>query len=76
MSMTEKLTIAIDAALETARDEYREAVLALANVEASKATSPNREPANVDRIHHARTRVIALEAAREEMVLATEEGDL
>lgn len=64
---TEELTNALDAALITARAEYRQAVIELAECEAGKASSPNREPANVDHIHHARTRVIALEAAREEL---------
>lgn len=67
MSSTDELTNALDAALVTARAEYRQAVIELAEGEAGKASLPDREPADVDRIHHARTRVIALEAAREEL---------
>ena len=67
MASAEDLTKALDAALVTARAEYRQAVIELAEREAGKASSPAREPADVDRIHHARTRVIALDAAREEL---------
>ena len=67
MASAEDLTNALDAALVTARAEYRQAVIELAEREAGKASSPDREPADVDRIHHARTRVIALDAAREEL---------
>ena len=74
MSTAENLTNAMNAALDTARAEYRKAVLELANHEAAKAISADREPANVDHIHHARTRVIALEAAREEMARMIDEG--
>ena len=76
MSTSEHLTNALDEALETARDEYRNAVLELATQEASKPTSSRRELANVDRIHHARTRVIALDAARDELARMIEEGAL
>jgi len=76
MSTTENLTMALDAALEMARAEYRTAVLELATHEASKPTSSERELADVDRIHHARTRVIALDAAREEMVRMIDEDGL
>lgn len=74
MSTEEHLTNAMDAALDTARVEYRNAVLELAMEEARKHDSSNREPANVDRIHHARTRVIALDAAREELTRMIDEG--
>lgn len=67
MASIDDLTNALDAALITARAEYRQAVIELAEREAAKTSSPDREPADVDRIHHARTRVIALEAAREEL---------
>ena len=76
MSTSEHLINALDEALETARDEYRNAVLELATQEASKHTSSHRELANVDRIHHARTRVIALDAARDELARMIEEGAL
>lgn len=74
MSTAENLTNAMNAALDTARAEYRNAVLELARDEAAKPVSGDREPANVDHIHHARTRVIALEAAREEMARMIDEG--
>ena len=67
MSTFDELTSALDAALVTARAKYRDAVLQLATVEASKSPSSGREPADVDHIHHARTRMIALDAAREEL---------
>ena len=67
MPTTEELTSALDAALTTARAEYRNAVLELAVRAAGKDTSSDREPADVDHIHHARTRVIALDTAREEL---------
>ncbi|WP_267397756.1 MULTISPECIES: hypothetical protein [unclassified Sphingomonas] len=67
MPKAEELTSALDTALTTARAEYRKAVLELATLEAGKDTSSDREPADVDHIHHARTRVIALDAAREEL---------
>lgn len=76
MSTAENLIKAMDAALGTARVEYRNAVLDLATEEGRKHASSGREPANVDRIHHARTRVIALEAAREELSRIIDEGAL
>lgn len=74
MSTAKNLSNAINAALDTARAEYRNAVLELATDEERKHTSSNREPADVDRIHHARTRVIALDAAREELTRMIDEG--
>lgn len=74
MSRAENLINAMEAALDTARVEYRNAVLKLATDEGSKPASSDREPANVDRIHHARTRVIALDAAREELTRMINEG--
>lgn len=67
MPTAQELTNALDTALVTARAEYRSAVLELATREAAKDASDRREPADVDRIHHARTRVIALDHAREEL---------
>lgn len=67
MASTDELTNALDAALITARAEYQQAVIELAEREAAKTSSSNREAADGDHIHHARTRVIALEAAREEL---------
>ncbi len=58
---------ALDAALVKARTEYRNAVIALAKAEAAKGDSSTAELANVDHIHSARTRIIALEAARHEL---------
>jgi len=69
-----ELANALDTALDTARAEYREAVIELAAREAAKDSSPAREPADVDRIHHARTRVIALDAARDELSKIIDEG--
>lgn len=74
MTTAENLMNAMDAALDTARTEYRNAVLELATDEERKHGSSNREPANVDSIHHARTRVIALDAAREELTRMIEDG--
>ena len=74
MPTPEDLTSALDAALVTARAEYRNAVLHLATDEASKDLSSDREPADVDHIHHARTRVIALDAAREELSRMIDDG--
>lgn len=69
-----ELTSALDAALTTARAEYRQAVIELAAQEAAKDAAPDRELADVDRIHHARTRVIALDAARDELSHIIDEG--
>ena len=74
MSTGETLVNALDKALITARDEYQRAVLELATLEARKETSSDREPADVDHIHQARTRTIALEAAREELVRMIADG--
>ena len=69
-----ELTSALDAALAMARAEYRQAVIELATREAAKDSSVTREPADVDRIHHARTRIIALDAARDELSTIIDEG--
>ncbi len=74
MVSSNELTTALDAALVTARAEYRKAVVELATREVGKDTSTSREPADVDHIHHARTRVIALDAAREELSRMIDEG--
>jgi hypothetical protein len=74
MASADELTNALDAALATARAEYRQAVIELAAREAAKDLSPTREPADIDRIHHARTRVISLDAAREELSRIIHEG--
>jgi hypothetical protein len=74
MVLSEELTAALEAALVTARDEYRKAVIQLATHEAKAVDVPVREPADVDRIHHARTRVIALDAAREELARMIDES--
>ena len=74
MVSANELANALDAALDTARAQYRKAVIELAAREAAKNESPDREPADVDHIHHARTRVIALDAAREELSQIIEEG--
>jgi hypothetical protein len=74
MVLSEELTTALETALVTARAEYRKAVIQLATREAKSVAVPAREPADVDRIHHARTRVIALEAAREELARMIDES--
>lgn len=74
MPTTEELANALDTALATARAEYRSAVLELATSEAAIGVASDREPANVDHIHRARTRVIALDHAREELTLMIDEG--
>ena len=74
MASSDEMTSGLDEALGTARAEYRKAVIKLAAREAAKDTSPLREPADVDRIHHARTRVIGLEVAREELSRMIDEG--
>ncbi|RYF13800.1 MAG: hypothetical protein EOO77_15020 [Oxalobacteraceae bacterium] len=74
MPTFEELTSALNAVLVTARAEYGNAALQLATDEASKVRSSNRELAAVDHIHRARTRVIALEAAREELSRMVNEG--
>lgn len=76
MPTSEELTSALDAAIVTARAEYRDAVLQLATDEASKDPASDRDPADVDHIHHARTRVIALDAAREELSRMVDDGVL
>ena len=76
MVMAEELTAALDTAIVTARAEYRRAVIELATREAANDAALVREPADVDRIHQARTRVIALEAAREELSRMIDEGSL
>lgn len=74
MVSANELTNALDAALDTAHAEYREAVVELATREAAKDASSARDLADVDRIHHARTRVIALDAAREALSTMVDEG--
>lgn len=74
MKSSDELVIALDMALATAHTEYRNAVVQLAEREAAKDSAPSREPADVDHIHHARTRVIALDAAREELSQMIDEG--
>lgn len=74
MVLSEELTTALETASVTARAEYRRAVIELATREARPVAVPVREPADIDRIHHARTRVIALEAAREELARMIDES--
>jgi hypothetical protein len=74
MVVAEELASAVEAALVTARAEYRKAVIQLATREATKTDASVRELADVDRIYHARTRVIALEAAREELACMIDDG--
>lgn len=74
MASANEMTSALDVALATARAEYRDAVIELATAEAAKDLGPAREPADIDRIHHARTRVIGLDAAREELSRMIDEG--
>jgi hypothetical protein len=74
MASADDMTNALDMALVAARSEYRDAVVELATREAAKDVSGAREPADIDRIHHARTRVIGLDAAREELSRMIDEG--
>lgn len=74
MASSDEMTNALNVALAKARAEYRDAVIELATAEAAKDLGPAREPADIDRIHHARTRVIGLDAAREELSRMIEEG--
>lgn len=74
MKSSSEMINALDMAIATANIEYRNAVIQLAEREATKDSAPSREPADVDHIHHARTRVIALDAAREELSRMINEG--
>ena len=56
-----------DAAIERARKAYQKAVVELAQSESAKDRSIDDGLADVDQIHRTRTRVIALEAARDEL---------
>jgi hypothetical protein len=76
MASADDMTNALDMALVAARAEYRDAVVELATREAAKPVSSARDPADIDRIHHARTRVIGLDAAREELSRMIDEGAL
>ncbi|MGI4811686.1 MAG: hypothetical protein ACRYF2_26745 [Janthinobacterium lividum] len=58
---------ALDAAIELARKAYQRAVIELAQSESAKDRSIDDGLADVDQIHRTRTRVIALEAARDEL---------
>ena len=57
---------ALDAAIERARKAYQKAVIELTESEMTKDSSIDEDLADVDQIHSTRTRVIALEAARDE----------
>lgn len=74
MPLSEELITALETALITARAEYRNEVVQLATREAKAVAVPVREPTDVDRIHHARTRIIALDAAREELARMIDES--
>jgi hypothetical protein len=74
MASADEMTNALDVALATACAEYKDAVIELATREAAKDMGPARVPADIDRIHHARTRVIGLDAAREELSRIINEG--
>jgi hypothetical protein len=74
MASADEMTNALDVALAAARAEYRNAVIELATAEAAKDLGPARKLADIDRIHHARTRVIGLDAAREELSRLIDEG--
>jgi hypothetical protein len=72
MTLTTELLGALDAALVCAEECYKRAVIELATAESEKSPGNEREPANIDDIHHARTRVIALQAAREKLIMLGE----
>lgn len=67
MLATKDLVSTLDAAIGSAEEEYRLAVIGLAIAELKKPFSTEREPANIDKVHHVRTRVIALHAARDQL---------
>lgn len=58
---------ALDTALELARKAYQKAVIELAQSERAKDISIDDDLADVDQIHRTRTRVLALESARDEL---------
>ena len=67
---------ALGRALLNARKEYRKAVIELATSEAAKGAADGDDLADVDHLHSARTRIIALEAASQELTEAIEAGDM
>ena len=73
---TEEMKSGFDAALLKARKEYRKAVIELATSEAAKGHADGDDLADVDHLHIARTRVIALEAASQELTEAIDAGDM
>lgn len=74
MAVADELRSALEEALAAACHEYRHAVLELAGVEAAKNGASARKLADVEHIHQARTRLIALEAAREELSRTLDES--
>lgn len=68
MKSTNELVSALDAAIAMAEEKYQRSIIELATAEAAKSSPIDRELADIDDIHHARTRVIALHAARDELI--------
>lgn len=74
MATAQEMTSTLDKALVTAGADYRAAVVQLASRESTADVTSASEHADVDRIHYARTRVIALDVAREELSRMIAEG--
>lgn len=69
MTVTDDMIDALGTALAAAKNEYRRAVFALALSKAAKVSSGVETLVDAEEIHHARVRVVALEAAVEELGL-------
>jgi len=67
MTENDKLLAGLEAALLEAKSSYRKMVIQLAILEAQKDDSGVRVLADTQHVHTARTRVIALEAAIDEL---------
>lgn len=75
MIVTDDMVDALATALNAARDDYRKAVFTLAISETAKAVSGILTLADIDEIHHARVRLVALEAAVGELNVIARKPD-
>lgn len=75
MIVTNDMVDALAGALDAAKDDYRKAVFTLAISEAAKATSGILTLADIDKVHLARVRLVALEAAVAELNVIARETD-
>lgn len=75
MIVTNDMVQALVTALKAAQTEYRRAVFNLALSEAANVASGVQTLVDVDHIHQARVRVLALEAAVEELTRLSREPD-